>query len=160
MRAVLIDPFSKSVHSVSLPDDDGAQYEALRALIFKDRPRVGYVEHISLGAGHGLYLDEEGLLSDWDEQKFFAFIRGDGSPLYIAGRAIVVSDTEDGGMASCALTIVTIYHSIKWVDAKDVDVAAPRVHSCDADGNIRTELIDAGSDRWNYANRPPRRTIR
>lgn len=64
---ILINPFKRSITLCDIPatfDGEGFTcYEGLRDLIFQDRPergyKRGYIEHVSVGADHGIYIDEE-----------------------------------------------------------------------------------------------------
>jgi hypothetical protein len=153
ITAVLIDPFTRTVSHIQLEGDTNnpaSHYHAFKGAVFGDTDdRNNLLQHINVGAGHGLYCDEEGLLKPWDEQAFFKL----GDDLIIAGKAIVVRDTPDGWSESCAMPIATITRPLAWLDAKDVRVPAPFMETMGPDGDVKKELL-AGVEYWDYNNQP------
>lgn len=154
LKAIIIDPVNQTVDYCDVErNEDGSTYDGLVDLIFKHHEEAGLIQHISVGAGHGLYMDEEGILCDWDNQGFFCLRNGDAMTQPFAGVAILVSDTPDGDTADCLLPLSLIRDSVQWVEPKDVRVPAPVMTSIDKHGNEQRTLL-AGVEEWTYANQP------
>ena len=152
ISAIIIDPATRTVRQEQLTSDlNGELYHALKRAVFGDNETGhGYIEHISLGADHGIYIDEEGVLKPWDEQHFFRL----GENLTIAGRAVLVKDTPDGDSADCELSIDYVTAPITWMEAKDVRVPAPFMETFNPKtGQVERELL-AGVEFWTYDNQP------
>lgn len=149
IKAVVINPFTRTITETRLArDQHGSVYGALRDTIFPDRD-LGYLEHLSVGMSHGLYIDEEGVLRDWDEQAFFKL----GAELVIAGIGVIVLDTSDGESADCFLPVDLVATQVTWLDTRAVRVPAPVMTSMDQDGTVHTTLL-AGCEEWTYDNQP------
>lgn len=154
LKAIIIDPISRTVAYCDVErDDNGSTYEGLRDLIFKHREQSGYIEHVSVGANHGLYIDEEGVLIDWDAQGFFCLRQGDKVTSPFAGVAILVGDTPDGDTGDCLLPLQMIHDSVQWIEPQQVSIPAPFMTSYDKDGNEQKTLL-AGVEEWTYGNQP------
>jgi hypothetical protein len=121
----------------------------LRVIFSTMQPTAGcLLERVGVGGGHYFMIDEQGILRDWDAQAFFIASAGSAS-LTIAGRALVVRGTSDGGESDCEIGIGAIRSTIRWIDAHQVNVAAPRETSRGG----RVVLLD-GNDRWTYNSQP------
>lgn len=86
MKAVLIDPHTKTVTDIQLPE--GGRLEEMRKLIGCD-----LLTAITLESGDSLFLDDEGLYVPG--QKFFALPEDYIEPL--AGRALVLGLDHSNG---------------------------------------------------------------
>jgi hypothetical protein len=86
MKAVLIDPHTKTVTDIDLPE--GGRLEEMRELIGCD-----LLTAITLESGDSLFLDDEGLYVPG--QKFFALPEDYIEPL--AGRALVLGLDHSNG---------------------------------------------------------------
>lgn len=152
MKAILIDPFAKTVRELYT---SGA-YDVIKRLVFVDLlGRSGYLEAVYIGADHSMYIDEEGLLVPWDEQAFFEL----GLPSncrQIAGRAVIFKNTDDGDNADCELPVSIVARTVRWIGAQAVSVAAPVLTTVGKDGDVKRELLH-GVERWDYLHQPPRR---
>lgn len=150
MRAILIDPFLQTVSEV----ENGGRLDDIRAAVFGDKlSERSAIEHYGVGADHAIYIDDEGLFVPWDEQKFFKL----GGTMTIAGRALMLQDSPDGDTAPCLIPLETVKRTVSWIDAKDVRVPAPAVHSMDKDGNVTVELLH-GVEEWHYGQQPGSRS--
>ncbi len=152
MRAILIDPFNRTVTEENLKD---GSYDSLKAAVFSGDPSAAkysnYLEHISLGAGHGAYLDEEGLLRPWSEQAFFKF----GPERTLAGRALVVRDTSDGDVAAARLPLELVAQQVQWITPQEVRVPAPIVNSLPKDWNPGDPIPAPDiKEWWTFDNQP------
>ena len=151
MRAILIDPFLQSIRVVEI---DGS-YESLKTYVFDGKGDGEFLEHVGVGASHGLYIDEEGILKDWDSQKFFRIGNPSGDPGYtLAGRDLMVSDTEEGDVGPCMIPLHTVVDTVTWVDAKDVRVPAIKLTTIDEAGSEKVEYTDCGVNEWHYGRQP------
>lgn len=154
LKAIIIDPISRTVDYCDVErDSEGSTYHGLVDLIFKHREQAGYIEHVNVGAGHGLYIDEEGVLCDWDSQGFFCLRQGNNTTDPIAGVAILVRDTPDGDTADCQLPLEMLRDSVQWLHPTEVRVPAPFMQTFDKDGNEEVTLL-AGVEYWTYQNQP------
>jgi hypothetical protein len=151
IKAILIDPIKREVVHCDVPQDsEGSTYAGLRALVFQHGDRLGYLEHVHVGVGHGLYIDEEGMLTDWDGQAFF-----DIGGLTVAGVAVLVGSPPDGDTADCRLPIELVQSKITWLHPKEVRVPAPFMQTFDEQGNDEVTLLSGrGVEYWTYDNQP------
>lgn len=147
--ATLIDPRTRQIKPWALRlDHEGSAYDSLVDAVFQHEEQRGYIEHVDIGAGHGMYLDEEGVLKPWDEQGFFKL--GDQT---FAGVAVIVRDTPDGYGDNCELPLELIASKVQWVDAHDVRIPAPMLQTLGPDGKVETTYL-AGGREWTYDNQP------
>ena len=78
MKAILIDPFKRSVEAVDIDPTLDNLYETLD---------VETITVVRLNPDHALIVDDEGLLKDKDAQEYFWW-RGSEQPF--AGRGIIL----------------------------------------------------------------------
>lgn len=158
MRAIHINPWTKTVAEIDL-DDDGEgciTYDSLRAAVFHGSSHPGYIEHVDLGGGVDAWIDEEGMLVPWDEQRFVA-LHPPGQPRdgrSFAGHVILTSNDGWGGSVGLPahITLWLIKQTVQWLDAREVTVDAPKVYTQDpATGELTLEH-DQGT--WTYDNQP------
>jgi len=151
IKAILIDPIKREVIHCDVPrDSEGSTYAGLRDLVFQHREQQGYLEHVHLGAGHGLYIDEEGMLTNWDSQGFF-----DIGGLTVAGVAVLVGSPPTGDTDHCRLPIELVLSKITWLHPKEVRVPAPFMQTFDEQGNDEVTLLSGrGVEYWTYDNQP------
>jgi len=163
MKAILIDPFAKTISQVLLTVSEGSTYHSMRNLVHPGNPR-GYLEHVSLGNflpqawyDHGAYIDEEGMLVPWDRQAFFSIGDNHFNRYTLAGRAVIVRDKDDGDSDDCRMSVELVTRLVQWVPARAVSVEAPRIYA--ADEQMRPvgapTLLD-GVERWTYDTQPSR----
>ena len=150
MLAILIDPFDRKVTSIELPADPDAVWAAMKSHVFPDGG--GLLERVCISDTVCIYIDEEGLLIDWDAQAFFQL---PGMHI-LAGRAVIVGEEEDsdGYRALLPQWPEIVENLIKWIDPKDVRVPAPSI--CDADENLQPvgEPKYFGPKEWTYEQQP------
>lgn len=151
IRGILIDPFNKAVTEVEVESGDGA-YESMRSHVFGDKDK-GLLQAVGLGGGITLWIDEEGLLCDWDTQAFFKLKGNDEETDPFAGRGLLLMDDGQGGEASCPLPVDLVFESVSWVDPRNVVVQAPMFTTFNDDGTTTTVPL-TGSDKWDYHNQP------
>jgi hypothetical protein len=80
MRAILIDPFTRTVSDIDTAAGLDDLYEILQ---------VDLITVMQVGASHAMILDDEGLLKDSSEQEYFQ-LKGMDQPL--AGRGLILAD--------------------------------------------------------------------
>lgn len=147
--ATLIDPKARVVKPWALhTDEEGSAYDSLVDAISQYADSRLYIEHIDVGAGHGMYLDENGVLMPWDDQSFFKL--GDQT---FAGVAVIVRDTDDGYSASCEIPLGLIASRVEWIEPRQVRIPAPVMQTIGADGKVETTYL-AGCREWTYDNQP------
>jgi hypothetical protein len=83
MRAILIDPFTRSITEI----DYSGNYEDIYTLIGRDTFTVAAINN----RGDGIFVDDEGLLKPGQE-----FFWHDGYPQPLAGKGLVLGCDEDG----------------------------------------------------------------
>lgn len=155
--ATIIDPFRRVIRPALLPLKEDREagldaYEALLAAVSTADREVRMIERVDLGAGHAIYVDEEGLLANWDSQAFFRLGGPDG-PTF-AGIGVIVGETEAGGVGHCLLPEELIRSKLEWIEPRDVRVPAPVFQSINPEtGSVETEYL-TGSQWWTYDNQP------
>jgi hypothetical protein len=147
IRGILIDPFTHTVTEVFVDGSD--TLKAMRKQIQCD-----YVCRVALGSIRGieqdLWIDDEGILCDWDTQAFFK-LRGMPDPL--AGRGIIFAGTEDGDTVGTTLEVERVTELMQWITPQQVIVPAPRMIGINEDGTESVTLL-AGTESWSYTNQP------
>lgn len=157
-KAVLIDPFTQSVTDTTLAGDKDYGKEFVQSVYKATECDVYTVVRFDLGGKvANAFLDDEGLLKDWDHQAFYQcdLIY----PNVLAGKTIILGETHDPetyedqpadapeGLADA------IRKSIRWVDAKNVRVPAPTFTSFKPDGTQETGILGK-TETWDYDNQP------
>lgn len=157
MRAIHINPWSRTITEVDIEadGDDCLEYEGLRAVVFPPPARPGYLEHVDLGGKVGAYVDEEGLLVNWDQQRFVR-LHPPGQPEAghtLAGHVVLVTDDGWGNSVALdpAITVFMVACTVRWLDAAEVSVPAPKVYTQRADGSFEV-ADDQGT--WSYDRQP------
>lgn len=108
MRAILIDPFTRTVSDI----DTAAGLDDLYDIL-----QVDLITVMQVGASHAMILDDEGLLKDSSEQEYFQ-LKGMDQPL--AGRGLILAD-EYGENRPATLTLKEVADKVVWLRNKDVD---------------------------------------
>ena len=152
LRAILIDPHAKTVTETVLPADEEQQYEAMRTLIFGEHHK-SYLEHTVIANGVGGMLDEEGMLTDWDEQTFFALGGGQHARTF-AGRMLLIGEDGWGNTRTLLLPLDVAASEVHWLHPKEVRVPSPTLTTWDKDGNEEVTTLDGGTGMWDYNNQP------
>lgn len=102
MRAILIDPFERSVKEIELAPGIKAIYAAIQADCFCT---------VNLDAeGDAIYLDDDGLFKEG--QEFFAI---GNYPHPLAGRGLVLGCDDAGDSVEPQTTIETIRAYVHWL---------------------------------------------
>lgn len=108
MRAILIDPFERTITEVDYNGDFHQIYDLIDAQTF-DAARVNDV-------GDAIFVDDEGLISG-KRQEFFGF-RGYPQPL--AGKGLLLGCTlENGESADTTYTIEEAHEHVVWLSLVD-----------------------------------------
>jgi hypothetical protein len=108
MRAILIDPFTRTVSDIDTAAGLDDLYEILQ---------VDLITVMRVGASHAMILDDEGLLKDNSEQEYFQ-LKGMDQPL--AGRGLILAD-EYGKNRPATLTLKEVTDKVVWLRNEDVD---------------------------------------
>lgn len=108
MRAILIDPFTRTVSDV----DTGAGLDDLYDIL-----KVELITVVNLGKGHALILDDEGLMKPKEEQEYF-HLRGAQQPF--AGRGLVLGDNY-GESRDATLPTEDIAKLVTFLDKEKVE---------------------------------------
>lgn len=102
MRAILIDPFSKTVTQVECAPG----IEAIYALIDADCFCTVNLDD----AGNAVYLDDEGLFREG--QEFFAL---GNYPQPLAGRGLILGCNEEGESVATTITVEQVRAAVRWL---------------------------------------------
>lgn len=99
MKAILIDPYDRTVSSVTLPNH--ADLDQIKEVI----KAAEWVGMTYIGKDNVMVVDDEGLLHVTADSRFFVIKDSAGNPLHmIVGRALVLSHDGSGELASTNLT--------------------------------------------------------
>jgi hypothetical protein len=157
MRALRINPWTRTIEELDLDDDgEGAiTYEALRAAVFPPPLREELIQHIDLGSRISAWIDEEGVMVDWDMQRFFALHpvgRPEQANHYAGCMVLTGSDCGSAVALPARITQAALKQSVKWLDAREVTCPAPKVYAQDPKTGEMELVHDGGT--WTYDNRP------
>jgi hypothetical protein len=155
MRAILIDPHLQQVREVDVAEKDGdADLASLREHIGCE-----WVQTVSLGGGIQLWIDEEGMLKPWEQQRFFRLKEN----LPLAGRGVMLSSSG----STCvdlhpAITCQNVWSLVSWVDAKNVVVPVMTIARAEfRDGRLMpvedpVPTNAEGRTTWDFEHQPNR----
>ena len=102
MKAVLIDPFNRTVTDVECPDDGGINRVIDCHLL----------DVIRVAEGVDIWIDDNGLGKP--DQAYWSF-KSDDAQSHIAGKALVLGHDGDGNTTECLYLAVTIARVIEFV---------------------------------------------
>lgn len=108
VRAILIDPFEKTVTEVQHDADD---YRGIYKLISHETMPVDCFTVVRLDDVDSVFIDDEGLLKD--PTHFFLW-RGYPQPL--AGKGLILGCDEEGETIACAMTLEQAKANIGFTD--------------------------------------------
>lgn len=109
MRAILIDPFEKTVKEVEYSGDYHDIYTLIGCDLFT----------VASDGDNDIFLDDEGLFKR--EQSYF-WLKGMGQPF--AGKGLVLSSDEEGETIGTTADVDALFNRIKWYSAEDLLGAA------------------------------------
>lgn len=145
IQAIHIDPFTKTIRLLDMPND----FERMKAELLQ----CGYAEAVDLGEGVTAWVDEEGLLMDWDKQAFCCFILHEQT---LAGHIVMTGTSQGGGMGDLPadVDVEFVTGMVRWLKPQDVRVPAPTITTWGGSGPPVTAPLDSKTTEWNYANQP------
>jgi hypothetical protein len=108
MRAILIDPFTRTVSEVETSAELLDMYDLLQ---------VDCITVVRVDPGHAMILDDEGLLKSKDVQTYFR-LKGGHQPF--AGRAMILGD-KYGDNRDASLSLEEVKDAVVFLDNKDVE---------------------------------------
>lgn len=124
MKAILIDPFLRTVTDVEVPEkNESMEYKAMKALIQCDLIDIVRYDKFEV------IIDDEGLFSKGDEQAYFNLRNHMGSFDFFAGRALVTSSDIHGNTISPSFDADFIRFLVKWGDKDIGDTTAEKIMS-------------------------------
>jgi hypothetical protein len=131
MKAILIDPHSRTVAQVDFHGD----YKQIYTLIDADLFTV-----LELGEGETLFLDDEGLFREG--QEFFAI---GNYPHPLAGKALILGTNDEGESVATKLHADKVRAAVRWLSPQDaVDLNAHAVRAMhDAAAGLDNVFISA-----------------
>lgn len=101
MRAILVDPISRTVTEVDHKNDYRDIYRLIEATTFTA---------ISIEHQHTIYVDDEGLLAD-DPGPFFKWVTYHQP---IAGKGLILYTNEEGDSEAAELTLEYVQGQVAW----------------------------------------------
>lgn len=104
---IFIDPINHTVSQVSVKRG----LIGLREALGRDPQFSGMVEHVSLGEHVGLWIDEEGNLSEGREVWKLR-----DSTQHYAGAALILTDTPEGDSEDCHIPVGVVASHVEFTD--------------------------------------------
>lgn len=108
MRAILIDPFTRSINEV----DTDASLDDIYALLDIDTLTV-----VKYDSDNALLLDDEGLLKDKEVQEYF-WLSGCIQPF--AGRGLLIGD-KYGENRATDIDVAEVRENVRFLDKEEID---------------------------------------
>lgn len=108
MRAILIDPFTRSISEV----DTDASLDDIYSLLDIDTLTV-----VKYDPDNALFLDDEGLLKDKETQEYF-WLNGCVQPF--AGRGLLIGDNYGDNRAT-DLDVAEVRENVRFLDKEEID---------------------------------------
>lgn len=108
MRAILIDPFTRSISEV----DTAASLDEIYTLLDIDTLTV-----VKYDPDNALFLDDEGLLQDKEKQEYF-WLKGCVQPF--AGRGLLIGDNYGDNRAT-DLEVAEVQDNVRFVDKETIN---------------------------------------
>lgn len=149
ISVLFIDPFAREVKRVTIENDWDEfkklmQCEWLEPVYLPELPNCSAPQCC-------MYIDENGLNTDWDHQAFFR-LPITNSQTY-AGRAIVcgVGGEEGCDDIDAPSYIDGLERMIRWIKPQDVVVPAPTMITPNNDGSVDVTLL-TGATHMTYEN--------
>lgn len=118
MKAILIDPFARTVEEVEYTGEYTNINEHIKAQYF-DVVRINR-------KGDAIFVDDEGLINGNENQQFFGWI-GYANPL--AGRGLVLGTDDEGESISPSIDLETVRKHVIWMNADEVSFVPPMIVS-------------------------------
>lgn len=149
IRAIVIDPFTKSVYDHTMNAGEDGGYHELRRIIGCD-----IVQRVSLGGRVDAWIDDEGLLTDWDTQAFCKLVSPTDpeQSITLAGKVVLLSHNGRGDSISLPwmMTKELVERTVQWVEPKDARFPGTTFTTFGPDGSMRTEHV--GPEWLTYDN--------
>lgn len=108
MRAILIDPFKRSVEEIDIDPSLDNLYSTLG---------VDLITVVRWNKSHALILDDEGLLKNKDAMEYW---HATGSDQPFAGRGLLLGD-EYGDNRPCTLSLDEVKDRVAFLDKDQVE---------------------------------------
>lgn len=118
MKAILVDPFARTITEVEYTGDYTNIYEHIQAQAF-DVVRINR-------KGDAIFVDDEGLINGNENQQFFGWI-GYVNP--IAGRGLILGTDDEGESISPSIDIETAKQHVIWLEPHEVSFTPPMIVS-------------------------------
>jgi len=119
MRAILIDPFQQTVTDVDYSGDYKQIYQLIEADLFTC---VTFNQ-----AGDAVFIDDEGLFKDSDEQRYFVLTDDNGNSQLLAGRGLVLGLDASGESISPTVTLEQVQAKVYWPEHEWAAAEAERL---------------------------------
>jgi hypothetical protein len=106
MKAILIDPFTKTITEVEHNGDYKQIYELIGCYCFTA---------VNLdNKGNAVYVDDNGLIEDIDNQQFFMIFNQDGVPAVLAGKGLILGCDAEGESVSTTISLEAARSIVAW----------------------------------------------
>lgn len=109
MRAILIDPFLKTIEEVQT---NGKLDDIYRLM------QVELITTVTLSDTDALFLDDEGLFVPKESQEYFHW---SGSLQPFAGRGLILGADEEGESADAEIDLDTVRQRVSFLDKTNLD---------------------------------------
>lgn len=107
MRAILIDPFTRSITEVEYSGD----YHDIYKLIDCDTFTIAPITH----RGDGIFVDDEGLFKP--DQAFF---KHDGYPQPLAGCGLIMGCDEEGETVEPTISLADTIAAVRFMSLEEI----------------------------------------
>lgn len=111
MRAILIDPFTRSISEI----DTDASLDEMYSIL-----EVDLITVVRVNKDHAMILDDEGLLQPKITQEYF-HVQGSDQPF--AGRAMILGD-DYGENRAATMTVPEVASLVTFLDKEKIDPEA------------------------------------
>ena len=141
IRAILVNPIAKTVTEIQMLND----FDNMKA----EHIGCELAEVMDFGEGVDAWIDEEGMLKNWDDQGFTKF----AGVVTLAGN-VVLTGRKNGDMAALPdhITAELVRDMAVFVPPKAVRVPGTKITTIEPDGTLKTESI--GPEELTYENQP------
>lgn len=116
MRAILIDPFARTVTEVEYTGEYTNINEHIKAQYF-DVVRINR-------KGDAIFVDDEGLINGNENQAYFGWL-GYMNPL--AGRGLILGCDDEGESIEPTISLETAQKHVIWLEPHEVSFTPPMV---------------------------------
>lgn len=114
MQCYLIDPFNKTIVSMAYPVANGGAEELrnLYKMVNCNRIESVHIHHYR----DAIYVDEEALLSNLEQQAFFSYEMPNGGFHFLVGKGLDIGCDDEGNATAPVIQLEELKNRIQWVE--------------------------------------------